>query len=265
MFSFDSMPQENRFRVRKDGEIIGDVMLVGEELKYSLVQRDIQWEMVDSLLELTGKEEFYLDGISINRKLWEKNTVFYLVRHASTWINEEYRLQGWYDPPLTEGGIREAEKTGKALKDIEFVKAASSDLERAYKTMEIALEGRNIPMERREMLREINFGVFDKYRVVDVMPDEYFNPVGYRFCGGENYNEVSFRVLTELRYQSYISGKGNVFIASSSAALYQTLCRIDSDKFPQGKVPWKAIPNGAFVKVGYSRGKFTVLQGKYNG
>ena len=259
MYTFDRMLQKDRFRVRKDGEIIGDVMLVGKELLYSLKLRDVQWEMVDALLELTGKEEFVLDGIRIDRKLWEKKTVFYLVRHASTWINEEYRLQGWYDPPLTEGGIKEAEKTGEALKDIDFVKAAASDLERAYRTMEIALDGRDIQMERRERLREINFGVFDKHKVVEVMPDEYFNPVGYHFCGGENYDEVSFRVLTELRHQSYSSPEGNVFIGSSSAALYQTLCRIDPEKYPQGKVPWKAIPNAAFVKVFYTKGKFAVI------
>ena len=258
MYKLEKMLQKNRFRVKRDGEIIGDVMLIDGNLLYSLTDKDSVWEFAGSVLDACGAESLILDGIEIDREKWERKTDFYMVRHATTRLNEEYRLQGWFNPPLSERGEKEAEKTGQALKDINFIKAVSSDLERAWKTMEIALDGRDIPMERKKSLREIKFGKVDTLTVPEVMPDEYFNPVGYAFCGGEDYDEVSFRIMNELRRQSAETPPGNIFVACSSAAMYQTLHRIDPDRFPQGRVPWKEIPNAAYLKISYEKGKFEI-------
>ena len=43
-----------------------------------------------------------------------------LVRHGQSDWNEKNLFTGWENPDLTEQGLREAKKTGQALKDMEL-------------------------------------------------------------------------------------------------------------------------------------------------
>ena len=58
----------------------------------------------------------------------------YIVRHGQTYINRYDKMQGWCDTPLTDEGIKGAKDAGKALSDIPFDIAISSDLKRASDT-----------------------------------------------------------------------------------------------------------------------------------
>ena len=64
----------------------------------------------------------------------------YIVRHGKTYINRYNKMQGWCNTPLTEDGIAGAKKAGKALKDVPFDIAISSDMSRASQTCEIIME-----------------------------------------------------------------------------------------------------------------------------
>lgn len=57
----------------------------------------------------------------------------YIVRHGETAWNRERRIQGQLDVPLNEVGTTQAASVGRALKDVHFIKAFSSDLQRASK------------------------------------------------------------------------------------------------------------------------------------
>jgi len=57
----------------------------------------------------------------------------YIVRHGETAWNKERRIQGQLDVPLNEVGTAQAASVGRALKDVHFIKAFSSDLQRASK------------------------------------------------------------------------------------------------------------------------------------
>jgi broad specificity phosphatase PhoE len=90
----------------------------------------------------------------------------FLVRHGETTANKAGILQGHCDYPLTDQGVQEAGKLGKALRDIRFDVVISSDLTRAIKTTELALllkpSMSSIHLERKlttELVREISFGV----------------------------------------------------------------------------------------------------------
>jgi len=84
-----------------------------------------------------------------------------LVRHGETLWNQQGRMQGQHDSPLTEVGVRQARLLGRRLKDVPFAALYSSDLERAYRTaLSIADEtGHDIVVDTR--LRERHFGIFE--------------------------------------------------------------------------------------------------------
>ena len=61
----------------------------------------------------------------------------YLVRHGETYMNLYTKMQSWSDTPLTERGIEGAKKLGKALSNVPFDIAITSDLKRASDTCKI--------------------------------------------------------------------------------------------------------------------------------
>ena len=65
-----------------------------------------------------------------------------LLRHGQSLWNLENRFTGWKDVPLTDVGINEAKNAGFLIKknNINFDKIFSSVLQRANKTVEIAME-----------------------------------------------------------------------------------------------------------------------------
>ncbi|MBP7248292.1 MAG: histidine phosphatase family protein, partial [Negativicutes bacterium] len=60
----------------------------------------------------------------------------YLVRHGQTEWNKQKRYQGSKDIGLDNTGLDQAEKLAEKLKNIQWSKVYSSDLQRARKTAE---------------------------------------------------------------------------------------------------------------------------------
>ena len=97
-----------------------------------------------------------------------KTIVLTIVRHGQTDANIKRIVDGQgIDSPLNNIGLQEAEAAGKALKNVTFHTAYSSDLKRAHKTCQIILDqnqansvrAENIKQEK--LLREKHFGVFE--------------------------------------------------------------------------------------------------------
>ena len=86
-----------------------------------------------------------------------------LLRHGESTWNKENRFTGWTDVDLSEKGVSEAHKAGKALKDGGFVfdAAYTSVLRRAVKTLWITLEDMDlmwIPVHNSWRLNERHYG-----------------------------------------------------------------------------------------------------------
>ncbi len=62
-----------------------------------------------------------------------------LVRHGESRWNQCNRFTGWVDVPLSEEGIKEAERCAKHCKNFQFKAAFTSSLERAHETLHIIL------------------------------------------------------------------------------------------------------------------------------
>ena len=86
-----------------------------------------------------------------------------LLRHGQSQWNLENKFTGWVDVPLTEKGIEEAHRAGRLLVEsgITFVRAFTSELQRAQETLRIALEELGVPdlpVTRDEALNERHYG-----------------------------------------------------------------------------------------------------------
>ena len=123
----------------------------------------------------------------------------YFIRHGETDWNTVRRLQGGSDIPLNAQGIRLAQITGEAMKDIPFHRIFTSPLIRAKETACIIWGDREIPVIEDQRLREISFGVLEgkiynpqKGIVDDPQLEKFFeHPESYQ-CpeGGESISHL---------------------------------------------------------------------------
>lgn len=86
-----------------------------------------------------------------------------LVRHGQSEWNKLNLFTGWRDVELSERGIDEARRAGRALKEASFTFdiAFTSALKRAQATLDIILEElgqSDIPIERDQALNERDYG-----------------------------------------------------------------------------------------------------------
>lgn len=120
--------------------------------------------------------------------------------HATSIDNVARRASGHDDVPLHEIGEAQARQMGLryagAALDIVFC----SDLQRAYRTAEIAFAGRNLPIIKDRRLRELDYGDWTG-RSVDAMQAERGHRVTVPFPNGESYVQSAARIkafLTDL-------------------------------------------------------------------
>lgn len=91
----------------------------------------------------------------------------YLVRHGQTLFNRYNRLQGWSNSPLTEKGLKDADKAAKKLENITFAAAYCSDTTRAQITAQRILDANEAAGKVRPKLvsdmhfREQCYGYFE--------------------------------------------------------------------------------------------------------
>jgi len=130
----------------------------------------------------------------------------YLVRHGETESNKEKRYQGWMESPLSELGLKQAEKAGLFLggKNIEGV--FCSDLQRAFHTARVIGACCGLEPEVTALLREINFGLWEglTYDEIESSWGEkirrwFDDPFTRSAPEGETVEEVSKRMLAFLK------------------------------------------------------------------
>jgi len=126
------------------------------------------------------------------RRLW-------LMRHAEV---SYFAQTGRATPPqtvsLTERGRVQAQAVREVLRDIAFDLCITSGLPRTAETAEIVLGGRNLAIETREDLREIEGG-----RLADIEPESLHDEIAgafhdlvpeRRFLRGESFGDFVRRI-----------------------------------------------------------------------
>lgn len=168
----------------------------------------------------------------------------YLTRHGETLWNVERRLQGWRDSPLTESGLKNAQKLAERLKVIDFDIIYTSNQKRAIDTARILRGDQDTEIISLEELRELGFGKWEGMTLQEievVYPEEYStykkSPVRYKSVGGENIEELFQRVKKAIDHiisQEY----SNVLIVSHGVtirAIVSTILGNPIDRF--GEIP----------------------------
>ena len=123
----------------------------------------------------------------------------YVIRHGESVNNQLKIYTGWAQVPLSEKGVRDAERAGEILRGITFDKVYSSDLKRAMQTAEAALPG--IPYEPTHLLREVDVGDLVGKPLTTVTEEMRLTIAkeGYGFLNGESCLDFAERVREFMR------------------------------------------------------------------
>lgn len=147
--------------------------------------------------------------------------VLYLMRHGETLFNQQKKIQGWSDSPLTEKGRRQAMIVREYFikNKINFDGAYSSTSERACDTLELVTDR---DYRRIKGLKEWDFGTMEAEH-------EYLNPpLPYEdffvAFGGEG--ELAFRErISNSLVKIMKEDQGEVILAVSHGAVLRQFMR----------------------------------------
>lgn len=199
-------------------------------------------------------------------------TRLFIIRHGQSITNIDEIFTGRLDAPLSELGIKQAEKTAEYIADnFKIDKVYASDLKRAFKTGEIVAEKFDLKAIPVPELREINGGVWEGMKFVDIpekYPDEYAiwsNDQGsFHAINGESSREVYDRISKAIVKIAEENDGKNVAIACHAFAIRTFLC------YARGKGVEELqntfyVTNSSVSIMEYEDGKFNVIQLGFDG
>jgi probable phosphoglycerate mutase len=132
-------------------------------------------------------------------------TEILLVRHGETLWNQQGRMQGQHDSPLTPTGLHQARQLARRLAKVEFSALYSSDLGRAHQTARCIADQTGHDIISDQALRERNFGIFEGLTNNEIKthyPEDYElfakRLPHYVMSGGESAAQFMARVVATL-------------------------------------------------------------------
>lgn len=180
----------------------------------------------------------------------------YLVRHGQTLFNQQHKIQGWCDSPLTELGILQAKKAKEYFINNKIIldHAYSSTSERASDTLEIITDYK-MPYQRLKGLKEWNFGLYEG-------KDECLNPslpYGDFFAqfNGEKESEFHQRIVNIITGIMKKEKHNQVLVVTHGAAMAQFYREFEA----YGKVKnTSRLKNCCILKYEVCDEKFVLLE-----
>ena len=112
--------------------------------------------------------------------------------HGTTYDNEVHKASGHYDVELSSLGIQQSKEMGERYKDDYFDAVFGSDLQRSYKSAEIAF-GDRFPIVKDARLRECDYGNLTRHPSEEVDPEKP-KRIKEPFPNGESYEQTSERM-----------------------------------------------------------------------
>lgn len=124
-------------------------------------------------------------------------TIFFEA-HGTTLDNEEHRASGHFDVELSELGIKQAKELGERYSKENFDTVFCSDLQRSFRTAEIAFVGRNFNIIKDSRLRECDYGDFTRLQSEKVDAEKPKH-IEKSFPNGESYEQTAERMKSFLQ------------------------------------------------------------------
>ena len=90
------------------------------------------------------------------------------MRHGQSTWNQQHRIQGQLDPPLSDEGRQQAALLGARLGGRRFAGFYASDLKRAFETAEVIGASLGLAPEPNQSLREIFLGAWEGLRTEEI-------------------------------------------------------------------------------------------------
>ncbi len=135
----------------------------------------------------------------------DQTTRFSLLRHGKTVWNEQRRLQGRGNSPLTDSGRQLVELWAQQLKGNGFERIIASDLGRVKETVSIINRILELPVEYDSRLQEQSWGDWEGLSLAqireeqpDILEQQIEAGWGFNAPGGESRLAVKNRVFTAL-------------------------------------------------------------------
>ncbi len=97
--------------------------------------------------------------------------ILYCVRHAESVYNDERRIQGQADPPLSPVGQKQALALLPAFEPLDIEAIFSSPLRRAYDTARPLAQALGLDIETDDRLKELDVGVFQSKRWEEIQAE----------------------------------------------------------------------------------------------
>jgi len=116
--------------------------------------------------------------------------------HGTTFDNEARLSSGWNDVALSPLGEKQSREMGERYKDNHFDAIFCSDLERAYRSAEIAF-GTRFPIIKDKRLRECDYGNFTQ-KPSEIVDAEKPKHITIPFPNGESYTQTTERMKSFL-------------------------------------------------------------------
>ena len=117
--------------------------------------------------------------------------------HGTTYDNEKHLSSGHNDVELSSLGVQQSKEMGERYRNENFDAIFCSDLQRSYKSAEIAF-GNRFPMVKDARLRECDYGDLTQHssEKVDAEKPKHINKP---FPNGESYEQTSERMKAFLQ------------------------------------------------------------------
>ncbi len=112
--------------------------------------------------------------------------------HSTTIDNENEVASGHFDAELSPRGIEQSKELGERYKNDHFDAVFCSDMQRAYKTAELAF-GDRLPIIKDARLRECDYGSFTRKPSIEVAREKP-NRITTPFPNGESYEQTNRRM-----------------------------------------------------------------------
>ncbi len=155
-----------------------------------------------------------------------------LIRHGQSTWNQQHRIQGQLDPPLSELGRRQAALLGARLAARRFAGLYASDLKRAFETAEVVGAAIHLEPEPRTSLREVFLGEWEGLTTEEI---------------AERYPEAWASWVEEPQWDLVPGGEGQAAFDRRVAAAMDGILRLH----PQGDV--LVVTHGGVIQVALHR------------
>ena len=165
-------------------------------------------------------------------------TRFGLLRHARTVWNQEKRIQGQKDSPITSEGRKQAAVCGKILKSLSWHRILSSDTGRALETANIINNYLQAPIRQDSRLREQDWGLWTGKTLGSISKKgsqglAAQGGTGWRFCppGGEDRLAVWQRSQQALKETAKKRPGGNILVVTHEGVIKCLVYRLCGRRF----------------------------------